>query len=73
MNPELELYMKESFSNKLISATETAIKFKFPNIQNLEVCFDKDYNVVVIFDEGGGITQTDVELFLDNLKKQTIK
>lgn len=67
---EFELYLKEktSFSQRFANDIYNAIKFKFPEIIGLDVFFDKDYELSVLFEESEKITRNEVESFLNEFK-----
>lgn len=65
---ELHMAMKESFSSRICSATEKAIKFKFPDIDGLEVYMNDECTVTVLFNDKGNPTREMITSFLNNLK-----
>ena len=64
---DLQLF-ETSFSEKICTAAEQAIKFKFPEIQNLTVDMNEDGEVYIIFDETI-YTQKQVQDFMNEFKK----
>lgn len=63
--------IESHFCDKLCNDTYMAIKYKFPNIENLEVGMDDEGSVNVIFDETE-YTVKQVQDFLDEFKKKKI-
>ena len=68
---EFELYLlsKESFAQTMCDTVHTALKFKFPDINNLDVFIGDDFEICVAFNESEGITHDTVTAFLNEFKK----
>lgn len=65
------LIFETSFSEKICTAAEQAIKHKFPEIQNLTIDMNEDGYVSIIFDETI-YTQQQVQDFMNEFKKQKL-
>lgn len=66
---DLHMMMKESYSEKLCAELYTAIKTKFPNIEELDVFIGENYDVTIIFSESNDINRKVVNEFIEELKK----
>lgn len=64
--------IESHFCETLCRQTETAIKFKFPNIKDLDVSMDEDGMVNIIFLETE-YTQEQVQSYMDELRQKSIK
>jgi hypothetical protein len=68
---ELHMAIKVSWAQTLCSTTKMAIRYQFPEIQNLSVNMNEDGTVFIVFDETI-YTQDQVQDFVDELKQTKI-
>ena len=68
---ELHMYMKESFADRYCRTVKDAIRYQFPEIQNLDVEMDKEGSVLIIFDETI-YSHEQVQDFVNDLKNGKI-
>lgn len=64
---DLQIF-ETSFSEKICTVAEQAIKYKFPEIQNLTVDMNEEGEVCIIFDKTI-YTQKQVQDFMNEFKK----
>ena len=65
---DVDDYMKTSFSQNFCNTVHNLIKYKFPNINGLEVSMDDTGEATIIFDEGE-VTAEDVTNYVEEFKK----
>jgi len=63
MRDQIETYFSHNFCHQIY----TAIKYKFPDIDDLDVSMDESAMVTIIFNEGK-YTQKEVNDYLDELR-----
>lgn len=64
---ELHMYVRETFANRHCRAIEEAIRYQFPEIENLTVEMDENGSVLIVFDETI-YNQQQVQDFVNDLK-----
>jgi len=64
---ELHMYVIESFTDRHCRTVEEAIRYQFPEIQNLTVDMDENGSLLIVFDETI-YTQEQVQDFVNDLK-----